>query len=380
MNQLSQANFKQGCWISEARLEKPEVIMAEYLEAAITQLQGEKSKPQVAGRVFHEFAVFCDRQLNNQSNIEDLERAAKLREKKQAELTEAEKQIRNTSKQSPVYKELASFKSKTEKWLGFDDIEYSRLRENHEAFLEKSIGNYLRCLEICDEYDRDAIRFCSLWLQYSKVEKANHPAAIFLNKVESRKFVPLMNQLSSRLMDQDDDFQGLLMPLILRICRDHPYHGLYQILTITRGKSKDSSSQSRATMATRIAMTLKQEGKFAGKVMSCLHQAIGVYIRVAIYKMDKNCPKKLATRRAFPRDRGLDGKLEKEIPGLKLPPPTMNIAVRHDCDYSDLPYLQRFNPEIAIAGGVSAPKILTCHDSSGQSYKMLVSCPVLQIS
>ena len=291
--------------------------MAEYLEAAITQLQREKSKPQVAGRVFHEFAVFCDRQLNNQSNIEDLERAAKLREKKQAELTEAEKQIQNTPKQGQIYKSLANFKSKAEKWLRLDDIEYSRLRENHEAFLEKSIGNYLRCLEICDEYDRDAIRFCSLWLQYSKIEKANHAAAIFLNKVESRKFIPLMNQLSSRLMNQDDDFQGLLMPLILRICRDHPYHGLYQILSITRGKSKDSSSQSRAIMASRIAIALKQEDNFSGKTMNHLYQAIGVYIRVATYKMHKNCPKRLAIRRAFPNDRDLHGKLEKEIPGLK---------------------------------------------------------------
>ena len=357
--------------------------MAEYLEAAITQLQREKSKPQVAGRVFHEFAIFCDRQLNNQSNIEDLEHAAKLREKKQAELIEAEKQMQNMPKQSQNYQKLSKFKGEAQKWLSYDDIEYSRLKENHEAFLEKSIGNYLRCLEICDEYDRDAIRFCSLWLQYSKIEKANHPAAIFLNKVESRKFVPLMNQLSSRLMDQDDDFQGLLMSLILRICRDHPYHGLYQILSmsmIAKSKNKDSSSQSRASMAVKIASTLKQEGKFAGNIMIRLHQAIGIYIKVAIYKMDKNSSKKLAIRRAFPGERGLDGKLEKEIPSLKLPPPTMNIAVRHDCDYSDLPYLQRFNPEFAIAGGASAPKILTCHDSLGRSYKMLVSCSVLQFS
>ncbi|RPB23770.1 hypothetical protein L211DRAFT_786209 [Terfezia boudieri ATCC MYA-4762] len=362
-----------GCWISEARLEKPEVIMADYLEAAIKQLQKEKNKPEVAGRVYHEFALFCDRQLNNQGNIEDIKRAAKLRESKQAELLEAERQLRSTPKDSPKFETLSKFEAKAKKWLALDDMEYLRLRENREAFLERSIGNYLRCLGVCDDYDQDAIRFCSLWLQSSTYEKANNAVATYINRVDSRKFVPLMNQLSSRLMDQGDDFQTLLEALILRICRDHPYHSLYQILSVTKSKTKDLSSHSRATMASKIAMTLKQEDEFAGKVMTRLHQSIATYIRVASYKMkqDKKVTK-IALRRAFPHDRVLDQKIEKEIPSLKLPPPTMDIPVRHDCDYSSIPYLQKFNPELAVAGGLSAPKVLTCHDSSGQSYKMLV--------
>lgn len=121
-------------------------------------------------------------------------------------------------------------------------------------------------------------------------------------------------------------------------------------------------------------MTLKQEDEFAGKIMTRLHQSIATYVRAAGYKMEQDKKvTKIALRRAFPDDRGLDQKIEKEIPSLKLPPPTMGIPVRHDCDYSSVPYLQKFNPELAVAGGLSAPKVLTCHDSAGQSYKMLVS-------
>lgn len=348
--------------------------MADYLEAAIEQLQKEKSKPEIAGRVYHEFALFCDRQLNNQGNIEDIERAAKLRESKQAELLEAERQLQTTPKGAQKYKALTSFRAKARRWLDLDDTEYLRLRENREAFLERSIGNYLRCLGVCDDYDQDAIRFCSLWLQFSTNEKANKAAATYINRVDSRKFVPLMNQLSSRLMNQGDDFQTLLEDLILRICRDHPYHSLHQILSVTKSRAKDPSSQSRATMASKIAIILKQEDEFAGKVMTRLHQSIATYVRAAGYKMkqDKKVAK-IALRRAFPDDWGLDQKIEREIPSLKLPPPIMDIPVRHDCDYSSIPYLQKFNPELAVAGGVSAPKVLTCHDSSGRSYKMLVS-------
>lgn len=348
--------------------------MSEYHETAITQLSKEKSRREVAGRVYHEFALFCDRQLNNQSSIEDIERTAKLRENKQAEILETEKQLRGLTKSHPRYGTLNSFRNKAIKWLNLDDMEYSRLRENREAFLERSIGNYLKALEVCDDYDQDAIRFCSLWLQYSANEKANKAASSSIDRVESRKFVPLMNQLSSRMLDQEDDFQLLLMVLILRICRDHPYHGLYQILSVIKTMTKEPTSHSRFAMASKIAITLKQEDKFAGKVMSRLHQSIATYIKAAGYiiKQDKKVPK-IAFRRAFPLDPKLGEKIEKEIPALKLPPPTMNIQVRSDCDYTKLPYLQRFNPEFSIAGGLSAPKVLTCHDSAGNSYKMLVS-------
>lgn len=353
--------------------------MTNYHEAAIEQLQKEKSKSEVSGRVYHEFAVFCDRQLNTQSNIEDIERAAKLRGSKNAELLEAERQLKYT-KPGPRHDRLNKFRSTAKKWLQLDEVEFSRLKENREAFLQRSIGNYLRCLELCDDYDQDAIRFCSLWLQFSKNEKANQAAASCINRVDSRKFIPLMNQLSSRMMNEEDDFQVLLMALILRICRDHPFHGLYQILSVTKIKTEDPSSKSRAEMASEIAMTLKQEDKFAGKVMSRLHQSIHAYIRVAEYKVKRDKTAKIAIRIAFPGDKGLDELIENKIPSFKLPPPTMVIAIRRDCDYSNVPYLLKFNPELAIAGGVSAPKILTCHDSTGKLYKMLVSSLFIDVN
>ncbi|KAI5811100.1 hypothetical protein DFH27DRAFT_8872 [Peziza echinospora] len=354
-------------WISEARLEKPEVIMGNYLEPAIIEIQKGKSKAEVAGRVFHEFAVFCDQQLNAPNNIEDYERVSKLRETKQAEIAEAEKLLRL----NPKNHQLTSFLSKAKTWLRLDEAELNRIRDNREIFLQKSLGNYLRSLEVCDTYDQDAIRFCALWLQYSTNAKANRVVSLHLKKVASRKFVPLMNQLSSRLVESAEEFQELLFDLTLRICRDHPFHSLYQIFTIGKGKAKDQSSASRS-VASKLVMTLKKEQTFTGQTIGRIHAATAIYIRLAGYKIVQGKTNKFALRRAFPQDTALCTKIERDLPQLKIPPPTMNIEVRVDCDYSNLPFLQRFNPELSVAGGLSAPKILTCHDSAGQSYKMLV--------
>src|SRR5207302_3992704 len=105
-----------------------------------------------------------------------------------------------------------------------------------------------------------AVRFCALWLEHSGNVKVNEAAQAPLGQVASRKFVPLMNQLSSRLLENPEDiFQSLLFPLILRICMDHPHHGHYQILALTRAKPKDNISQARQASAAKIATRLKAD-------------------------------------------------------------------------------------------------------------------------
>ena len=60
------------------------------------------------------------------------------------------------------------------------------------------------------------------------------------------------------------------------------------------------------------------------------------------------------------------------LPNQKLPPPTMHIDIRANCDYSDVPRLVRYQPEFTVASGVSAPKIVTAIATDGLRYKQLV--------
>lgn len=363
----------QGKWVSEARLEKPEHIMTKYLETAIKELAKKSNRHNIAGRVYHEFAVFCDQQLNDPNAIEDYNRAARLRERKQAEFKEADKLARQSNAESK-HPGIQRHRQQVEKWLKLDEVEFSRLKENREAFMEKSIANYLRCLHACDDYDQDAMRFCALWLQHSQSKKANAATAEVINKVESRKFVPLINQLTSRLLDRDDEFQNLLFTLIFRICSDHPYHGIYQVFALTLAEPRDETAKSRKMGATDIMKDIKDRGDHITKIMMGIYKAVTVYMKIARIKIvvDKRKPGKVPFRKAFPSDTSLTRCLEKDIPNLQLPPPTMDIKIRRDQDYSNVAALTRFDPELAVATGLSAPKVLTCIDSTGKRYKMLV--------
>lgn len=345
--------------------------MSTYLVPAINELRGKFSGSE-AGRVFHEFASFCDQQLQNPGNIEDYQRALKLRKNKEAEVRELEMLMKSTSngqKLEPLKRDTHKARS----WLNLDDAEFNKLKENREAFLERSIENYLRCLAACDDYDNDAVRFCALWLEHSDDLKVNMAASQPLAQVPSRKFVPLMNQLSSRLLDVQDEFQTLLFPLIARICMDHPHHGIYQILALSKARPKDTVSAKRQASALKIVDQLKGNER-SRSIFRRLSEATSAYIKLAIHKMDKTKSNKYALK-FLPG--GIYGKFHAEIPHNKIPPPTMQIDVRNDCDYRGLPVLEKFDPEFTIASGMSAPKVLSCRASDGRNFKMLVSIPLM---
>lgn len=59
--------------------------MNNYLVSAISALKGQ-TMGTVAGQVFHQFAAFCDEQLQNQENIDDLDRATKIRNRRKLEI------------------------------------------------------------------------------------------------------------------------------------------------------------------------------------------------------------------------------------------------------------------------------------------------------
>jgi ataxia telangiectasia mutated family protein len=347
--------------------------MSQYLERAIMALDRNDSGSE-AGRVFHEFASFCDQQLQNPNNIEDYERALKLKKDKEAEVHELAKLAKQASQSKEAKSALAREGAKARSWLALDEAEYNRLKNARDAFLEKSISNYLKCLAACDDYDGDAVRFTALWLANSEEERVNS-AAIDLEKVPSRKLVPLMNQLSSRILSgksEINDFQRLLLRLIVKICQEHPYHGLYQILALSKTPTKDEVSVARKQAALQVLSHLKGSRK-SRDVVNALENTTRIYDKLAHAKVDiKDDKLTKTTLRILLGGNGGTSGFERDIPAAGIPPPTMHVQIRADCDYSELPRIRKFDPTVALASGLSKPKIIKCEASDGLIYKQVV--------
>ncbi|CAG7979258.1 unnamed protein product [Penicillium salamii] len=353
-----------GHHVAEARLEKPDSILQEYLYPAVKDLKGNTGEE--AGRVYHGFATFCDEQLRNPDGIEDFKRVEQLRDRKEQEVVGLGDMMKSATGKEREY--LKNYRAKAKQWFDLDDREYQRLLRSREAFLEQCLENYLLCLRECDTYNNDALRFCALWLDNSASKTANSAVSRQLTDVPSRKFAPLMNQLSSRLLDISDDFQPLLTQLVYRICVEHPFHGMYQLFASSKSKGgKDQSSQSRYQAANQLVNRLRNDSEI-GPTWVSVHNANITYVRFAV---DKPESKYKSGAKVPLKSLDTGEKLAKDIPGYKLPPPTMKISLRVDCDYSQVPTISKFNPEFTIASGVSAPKIVTAVASNGETFKQL---------
>lgn len=261
---------------------------------------------------------------------------------------------------------LKSHRAKAKQWFTLDDREFQRLKDSREAFLRQSLENYLLCLKACDKYDNDALRFATLWLESWESEIANGAVSEHVAQVGSRKFAPLMNQWSSRLLDVTSPFQRLLSSLVLRICVDHPYHGMYQIFAASKSRGgKDETAIARNSAASNIVTQLKKD-THAHPIWLALHNTNIIFVKFAQEKLDD--AKFKSTK--IPLKKLDSGRRLEQI--QNVPPPTMTIALRADCVYTSVPFIAKFHPDFTLASGISMPKIVTAIGTDGLKYKQLV--------
>ncbi|KAJ4398775.1 Serine/threonine-protein kinase tel1 [Neurospora sp. IMI 360204] len=360
---------KIGYQVSVARLESPDNIQKKYLEPALKELKG-KSEGKEAGRVYHQFAMFCDEQLQNPDGLEDLARLQNLKKGKNDEVTQLKALITSTL-DSKLKNRYSVHLLKAKQWLDLDQQELHRVEQTRSEFVRLSLQNYLLSLAASDEYNNDALRFTALWLERSEDDMVNETVKRYLSKVPTRKFAPLINQLSSRLQDQKGLFQITLLELVYSICLDHPYHGMYQIWSgaRTRINNGDEVALSRQRATDHIAKAIIKSGVSAAKIWPAIDATSRVYHLLA---MERDASRHKSGHKMAIKNSSVGSQFLATLAKFPIPPPTMQMPLLASCDYSNVPMIIKFEPQMSIASGVSAPKIITAIGNDGQRYKQLV--------
>ncbi|KAK5122038.1 hypothetical protein LTR85_004284 [Meristemomyces frigidus] len=355
--------------LGNARLEKPDEILDNYLKPAIKHLRG-RTDGHEAGKVFHEFAVFCDQQLQNPSNIEDFNRVAKLRQKKGEEIGELEILAKNPKKPGHERQEARKQADKAKSWYDLDDAEYQRLAKSRDTFMQQCLQNYLLALHASDEHDICVLRFFAMWLENADAPAASTVVSKYLSSVPSWKFAVLNNQLMSRLESVRSTFQESLRALIERICAEHPHHSLHHLFAATRPPSRrdDVAAMSRFKAAAGIRSSL-QSNKDKGDFVRRTFLADNLYSDFAPSDVEGVSAKTLV--KDFPPA----VTMTNGILGHKVPPATLSLPLRPDGKYSNVPIVVGWGPRMDLMSGLSHPKVLTAKASNGVSYKQLFKYP-----
>ncbi|KAJ4192179.1 Serine/threonine-protein kinase tel1 [Fusarium falciforme] len=359
---------KIGFQVSVARLEKPHDIQKKYLEPALKELKG-KGQGREAGMVYHQFAMFCDQQLQDPDGLEDLTRLQGLKKAKSDEVSEL-KLLISTTRDSQLKNRYSHVLNKEKQWLDLDEQELRRVEHTRSEFVRLSLENYLLSLIASDEHNNDALRFTALWLERSEEEMTNKAVMKSVYDVPTRKFAGLTNQLTSRLQDNDTAFQKILLELVYKICVDHPYHGMYQIWSGTKAKAqqKDEVAVKRVKATDRVAKRLAETQSVASIWLS-IDKTSKYYHALA---MDRNPNKYKSGAKIALRDSTPGHNLVNCLAKYRIPSPTMHIELSATKDYSKVPIISKLEPTMTIASGVSAPKIITALGSDGVRYKQLV--------
>lgn len=359
---------KAGYQVSVAKLESPDNIQKKYLEPALKDLKG-KIEGKDAGRVFHQFALFCDQELQNPDGLAHLARLQTIKQKKSDEVAQLRNMIakeHNTQQKHKYNNHLG----KARQVLDLDQAELSRTERLRSEFVKLSLENYLLSLAASDEHNNDALRFTALWLEHSDEDATNEVVRKHLERVPTRKLAPLMNQLTSRLQDQSNMFQKLLINLVLRICIDHPYHGMYQIWSgvKSRANKDDDVAVLRQKATEKVSQQIIKNPSRA-LIWTAIDRTSRYYHQLA---MERDPNKYKAGHKSAIKDSTAGQNLAASLTKYQIPPPTMQIELSSDRDYSNVPTMMKLEPIMSIASGVSAPKIITAVGSNGQRFRQLV--------
>lgn len=351
--------------LAEARLESAEEVLGSYLKPAIKSLGG-RNKGAEAGNVFYEFATFCDQQLQNPGNLEDFTRMAQLRQKRAQEIKDLQELIGSAKKSGQDKFSLEKSLMKAKQWFGIDNAEYLRLKASRDTFVQQSLQNYLLALHASNSHDICALRLFALWLENAEAENADAIIERYLPNVPSWKFVVLLNQLMSRLENNDTRFQTSLKALLRRICAEHPYHSLHHLFAASRRPgSKDGAANSRFEAATKIRATLSKEAKF-NDLMSRVFKANRDYDSFARCETPHTRSDKIALS-----EFAIGDQLASTIPTLRVPPVTIGLPLQADGDYSGAPVIVKVHSAVSLMAGASRPKTLTVTAADGKGYKQL---------
>ncbi|PRP78734.1 putative ataxia telangiectasia mutated [Planoprotostelium fungivorum] len=368
----AQVLFYLGKWLSETKAEGVSSAQ-ENLKDAIDLFHQQKSKKLCKGYIT--LAGYVDslyEGIMNKIQSSEWETSQKLRRHKETELTRCKKMMESLTGKSIEVKtqkqEIQRHITLLERQTDLDRQENDKIQEDLKRFLEEAIDYYCKCLIYGETYNIRAIfRLCSLWFNNTLKEDVNKLLEKEIGDIPSRKFIPLMYQIASRMnASENTTFQKLIGDILEMSCTQHPHHTLYQLFALSNGSKVDGNGKGRGRLTVdqdKINAAMRKHRQLL-KEMTFL---IDCYIELAFL----DCSSKKKEKGGIP----LPGLIKKIDRQQLVPVTTVQIPVNRDGDYTDphaIPFITGFGDTYSLVGGLNLPKLIICHASNGKRYKQLV--------
>lgn len=471
---LSKALLTCGKWMTEAKVESAHVIKENFLRpAALTAKKfHEKYDSSVSAKHLADAHLAMGEFVSNlydgatarvsspewkseglalDGRVEELNEAKKMQNDLSAEIKRVSQTSssdrrrsrgsRNSNEDTATnllmqQRNLQIHVRELEKEINADIKERQAVEESIREFLTLALNSYITALSYSPVGEEASInapvfRTVSLWFgsQTSKFKyEVNRIIDDGVLGIPSFRFVPLTYQLFARIdgasaadrvdsqgSNGEDIFQAALRKIVKRICIDHPYHGIVQLIALANGNNVgeegamrnsseflDNVGNSKVIAAEGILKELRKEKSYVSKLVDSYQTLTSSYIELAMFptkNMLKANPKKT---KGYPLSsaysNGGGGRSKGSIPSLdrcfakiksgrgqsSLSCPTCILTkppkIRPGADYGGgkedpigAERISSFRPTFDVTEtGIHRPKIVICEGTKGGKYKQLV--------
>lgn len=414
-------------WLLESNLEHPSTIMVEYLDKARSFLAPNSSgetpsssaSPEIHAKIVFSLARLNDQQYEMVLASDTISKREKLLRVSRSDLA-AIRQAASTlisSSSGPSKEEVGKALSELENQYRGDKAEYERAIRERDNYAISAMDGYLKALSMTNRYDMHVFRLSSLWLSNRSIPMVNSLMKQYIStevidkfKVPSYKFLPLIYQLAARLDVSFDErgmtpFQNVLEQLLFSMASQHPYHTIYQILSLKNSSMNPSSqpistgssskrkivadakvglgsTERRAYAANSLLTRLRSsDAKLAQRIHS-IEMLCSAYSELASYSVDPDSgsKKNITSIRAGGNGIKLNSPYSydmhlqvRKISNLSnVPVPTRLIPIDPTGEYLNCVTVVNLGESYHLIGGINLPKVIDCYGSDGKRYRQLV--------
>ena len=256
-------------WMAEQNVDAATTILSSFQKAADLSMKVYKKakaldilhssciqKASIAGFKLGEFAASLYYSVDKRMSSEAWKKRclAASERKKELDLAIIEdqklaKRRTRSDKDEQLYRGANAVRAVLEREASMDDREMQSMIESLRQYLRMSVESYCSALKLCPSaiaanVSSHVFQLVSLWFKNcTRAETndiVNELMRAYAMGIPSYRFVPLTYQLFSRIDstqgEEVNDFQSILRDMVLKICSEHPYHGIVQLVALANGK------------------------------------------------------------------------------------------------------------------------------------------------
>lgn len=415
-----------GMWMAENNVDSVEMIFSSYFEKA-ARLANQICKKERSNSNIHrssvsnfklgEFAANLYNSVLARVSSEAWRRRRTAAKERKLELQAAAARLAELQRKSRSSNDEVTdakiIHATLLREVNIDDRELQCIDNSLQRYLRLSFESICIALTLAPTtmtgVSKHVFQLISMWFKNCQKKDTkdivNELLKSNLNKIPSYRLVPLVYQLFSRIDAIDDGnsaFQYILREVVLKICAEHPYHGVVQLLALSNGQRIGGGVNGRHANAylenvgtakvdsvNNIIKELRRRSpEYVNALIDSYQALMTSYINLA--EFDTSAIQKRMTKRISFKQFKLDldcclsgehhgrrnASVTNNMPAIITKPP----SIRPDKQYgngTDDPIgterVIRFEPTFDLTPtGIHRPKIVECIGSKGGRFKQLV--------